>query len=260
MPSPRLSRGIRTSAWRARRSPQLHLIDPVWGGAYQYSTGGDWNEPHFEKIMSVQTEDLRLYALGYAQWRDPAILKAATDIDRFLITFLRSPEGAFYTSQDADVIDGEHSGEYFKLDDARAAGRESHASTSTGTRARTAGRAGAIAMLYAAPASGSISTKPSRRCVGCCRIAAARRRIPPRCRRRRRPLPRRHAGDGARVSGTVPGDRRPRLAARCRTGGRISGSQLSRPRCRLHQTSNAHRSCLCSRRPNATRTSWPRAS
>jgi uncharacterized protein YyaL (SSP411 family) len=97
---------------------QLHLIDPVWGGAYQYSTGGDWNEPHFEKIMSVQTGDLRLFALGYAQWHDPAYLKAATGIEHFLTTFLRSPEGAFYTSQDADVIDGQHSAEYFKLDDA----------------------------------------------------------------------------------------------------------------------------------------------
>jgi uncharacterized protein YyaL (SSP411 family) len=31
---------------------------------------------------------------------------------------LRSPEGAFYTSQDADLIPGQHSDAYFKLDDA----------------------------------------------------------------------------------------------------------------------------------------------
>jgi uncharacterized protein YyaL (SSP411 family) len=103
---------------RQALTAQLHLIDPVWGGAYQYSTGGVWKEPHFEKIMPVQAEDLRLYALGYAQWHDPAYLKAATSIHGFLITFLRSPEGAFYTSQNADVVDGQHSGEYFKLDDA----------------------------------------------------------------------------------------------------------------------------------------------
>ncbi|MGA3300576.1 MAG: DUF255 domain-containing protein, partial [Candidatus Acidiferrales bacterium] len=29
---------------------QLRLLDPAWGGVYQYSTDGDWNSPHFEKI------------------------------------------------------------------------------------------------------------------------------------------------------------------------------------------------------------------
>ncbi|MDQ6758925.1 MAG: DUF255 domain-containing protein, partial [Acidobacteriota bacterium] len=33
---------------------QFNLIDSVWGGVYQYSTGGDWKEPHFEKIMQMQ--------------------------------------------------------------------------------------------------------------------------------------------------------------------------------------------------------------
>ena len=135
---------------RMALTSQLHLIDPVWGGAYQYSTGGDWNEPHFEKIMTVQTEDLRLYALGYAQWRDPAYLKAATGIHRYLTTFLRSPEGAFYTSQDADLVDGEHSGEYFKLDDA-ARRRQGIPRVDKHRYARENGwAAGAIAMLYAA--------------------------------------------------------------------------------------------------------------
>jgi hypothetical protein len=45
-------------------------------------------------------------------------LKAAQDIQRYLKTFLSSPDGAFYTSQDADLIDGRHSASYFKLDDA----------------------------------------------------------------------------------------------------------------------------------------------
>ena len=97
---------------------QFNLIDPVWGGVYQYSTDGDWNHAHFEKIMQMQAENLRTYALAYAQWPKPEYLKAATDIHRFLKTFLMSPEGAFYTSQNADVVDGEHSARYFKLNDA----------------------------------------------------------------------------------------------------------------------------------------------
>jgi uncharacterized protein YyaL (SSP411 family) len=95
-----------------------HLIDPVWGGLYQYSDGGVWENPHFEKIASFQADGLRAYALAYVRWRDPAHLKAAQDVLRYLRAFLRTPEGAFRPSQDADVVPGRHSGEYFELGDA----------------------------------------------------------------------------------------------------------------------------------------------
>jgi uncharacterized protein YyaL (SSP411 family) len=95
----------------------LALIDPVWGGVYQYSTGGKWTEPHFEKIMFYQAGDLRTYALAYALWRNSVDLKAAQDIHRYLTSFLLSASGAFYTSQDADVVKGEHSDVYFQKSD-----------------------------------------------------------------------------------------------------------------------------------------------
>jgi uncharacterized protein YyaL (SSP411 family) len=104
----------------------LALIDPAWGGVYQYSHGGDWSHPHFEKIMSFQSLDLRLYAeaaelLGGERHDETArarYTKAAQAIHSYLVNFLRSGSGAFYTSQDADLVDGEHGGEYFALDDA----------------------------------------------------------------------------------------------------------------------------------------------
>lgn len=103
---------------RETLAKQLKLIDPVWGGVNQYSDSGDWEHPHFEKIMQFQSENLRIYSMAWTQWKDPAYLKAARDIHRYLTTFLLSPEGAFYTSQDADLVQGEHSGEYYALDDA----------------------------------------------------------------------------------------------------------------------------------------------
>jgi uncharacterized protein YyaL (SSP411 family) len=45
---------------RETLAAQLNLMDPAWGGVYQYSTGGDWQHPHFEKIMQMQAEDLRI--------------------------------------------------------------------------------------------------------------------------------------------------------------------------------------------------------
>ena len=112
--------GDATAAQMARQTldAQRQLIDPVWGGVYQYSTHGDWKHPHFEKIMQMQAENLRVYALAGAQLRRQADFDTARRIERYLRDFLTSPEGAFYTSQDADLVRGTHSGDFFKLGDA----------------------------------------------------------------------------------------------------------------------------------------------
>ena len=103
---------------RATLDAQRQLIDPIWGGVYQYSTDGDWKHPHFEKIMQMQAENLRTYVQSYVVWKEPPYLAAAEKIRQYLQNFLKSPEGAFYTSQDADLVPGEHSAEYFALADA----------------------------------------------------------------------------------------------------------------------------------------------
>jgi uncharacterized protein YyaL (SSP411 family) len=109
---------------RQTLTAQLQLLDPVWGGVYQYSTDSDWKHPHFEKIMQMQAENLRIYSQAYALWHDQADLQAAQSIRKFVQDFLTSPDGAFYTSQDADARPGEHSSDYFAMDDLhrRAAG------------------------------------------------------------------------------------------------------------------------------------------
>jgi|CXWL01.1.fsa_nt_gi uncharacterized protein YyaL (SSP411 family) len=114
------ARGDTRAAQMARDTLRLsrQLIDPVWGGVYQYSAGGTWDEPHFEKIMSFQADTLRACAQAAAQWGDPAHLESARAVHGYLRRFLTSPEGVVYTSQDADLVPGEHSADYFALDDA----------------------------------------------------------------------------------------------------------------------------------------------
>jgi uncharacterized protein YyaL (SSP411 family) len=137
---------------RETLAAQLNLMDPVWGGVYQYSTDGDWQHPHFEKIIQMQAEDLRIYAVAYALWRDKTYLQAAEKIDSYLKNFLSSPEGVFYTSQDADPVPGEHGGEYFQLSDARRRQR-GLPRVDTHIYARENGWAiGALATLYAVTA------------------------------------------------------------------------------------------------------------
>ena len=94
------------------------LIDPVWGGVSQYSDNGQWNSPHFEKIMAFQAQYLRQYSEAYARWHDPRYLKAATSIYGYLAHFMLGQNGAFFTSQDADLDRATDGHVYYALDDA----------------------------------------------------------------------------------------------------------------------------------------------
>lgn len=110
-------------AARAHTDASLQLVDPVWGGVYQYSTRSRWTSPHYEKLMLYQAEGLRLYGLAWAKWSDPKHQEAAQKTAGYLMTMLRSPEGAFYTSQDADLIPGQKADDFFALDDAQRRAR-----------------------------------------------------------------------------------------------------------------------------------------
>ena len=82
---------------------QRALIDRVWGGIYQYSAAEDWSQPHFEKLLTYQAPNLEAFALGFAASKDPRFLEDARLLDRYLMTFLSTPEGTFYVNQDADL-------------------------------------------------------------------------------------------------------------------------------------------------------------
>ncbi|MEZ4385611.1 MAG: DUF255 domain-containing protein [Nannocystaceae bacterium] len=97
--------------WRGRAlatlERELLLVDPVWGGVYQYSTGAVWTRPHYEKIGKVQAGSLHSFALAYrrtgdARWRDAALAQLG-----YLREHLLDAEGGFYSSQDADLRDGD---------------------------------------------------------------------------------------------------------------------------------------------------------
>jgi hypothetical protein len=82
---------------------QSKLIDPVWGGIYQYSAASDWDHAHFEKLMTFQAPALENYAQAYELTSDPKQLERAKKMLGFLERFMKGPEGGFYTTQDADL-------------------------------------------------------------------------------------------------------------------------------------------------------------
>lgn len=101
------------------------LRDPHWGGVYQYSVGGVWDRPHFEKLSLLQADMLRAYAQLAAHVDDPEAradaLAKARAIYGYLDAHLRTDQG-FGVSQDADLrtegqapVEGKR---YYALDDA----------------------------------------------------------------------------------------------------------------------------------------------
>lgn len=110
----RAERGDADAARMARKTigAATALIDPVWGGIYQYSDELDWSSPHFEKIILYQANGLRQYAVAGELFKQPGFLRAADDIYRYLKDRLLAPGGAFFATQDADV-DRELTGKSF---------------------------------------------------------------------------------------------------------------------------------------------------
>lgn len=92
--------------WRERAEftvdQQARILDPVWGGIYQYSTHGDWEHPHTEKLLSYQAGALESYA-RVARWTgEPRHWQRARSIYEYMNRFLSPGYGPFHVSQDAD--------------------------------------------------------------------------------------------------------------------------------------------------------------
>lgn len=81
---------------------QAKLIDPVWGGIYQYSDGATWERPHYEKLMTFQAPALENYADAYALTKDPVQLSRARAMKGYLVGHLRRDD-LFGATQDADL-------------------------------------------------------------------------------------------------------------------------------------------------------------
>ena len=117
----KIDAGDMAALHRARQTldANLRLIDPVWGGVYQYSDVVDWRSPHYEKLMAFQADDLRLYSEAYARWKDPHYLAAARSLYTYMTKFLAAADGGFYVSQDADVSVQISGHDFYPKDDAR---------------------------------------------------------------------------------------------------------------------------------------------
>jgi len=78
------------------------IYDQLGGGFHRYSTDGRWLVPHFEKMLYDNAQLARIYADAHRATGDPFYLRIATETLRYVQREMTSPEGGFYSSQDAD--------------------------------------------------------------------------------------------------------------------------------------------------------------
>jgi uncharacterized protein YyaL (SSP411 family) len=99
---PAAGRGLEMLLTTLRAMSEGGLFDPVEGGFFRYSTTRDWSIPHYEKMLEDNAELLGLYARAARLTGDPVYLQIVIRLSGYLCDVLRTDEGFFCGSQDAD--------------------------------------------------------------------------------------------------------------------------------------------------------------
>ncbi|MFI2752976.1 thioredoxin domain-containing protein [Cellulomonas sp. P22] len=79
------------------------MADQVGGGFSRYSVDASWTVPHFEKMLEDNALLLRVYTHWWRATGAPLALHVVEGTARWLLRALRTPQGAFASSLDADT-------------------------------------------------------------------------------------------------------------------------------------------------------------
>lgn len=78
------------------------IYDQIGYGFHRYSTDASWHVPHFEKMLYDQATLMLAYTEAWTYDKDPMFRRTIDEIYQYLEDKLKSPEGAYYSAEDAD--------------------------------------------------------------------------------------------------------------------------------------------------------------
>jgi uncharacterized protein YyaL (SSP411 family) len=78
------------------------IYDQIGGGFHRYSVDAEWLVPHFEKMLYDNALLSRAYLDAYLITREGFYRRIAGETLDYVLREMTSPEGGFYSSQDAD--------------------------------------------------------------------------------------------------------------------------------------------------------------
>jgi hypothetical protein len=78
------------------------IFDQIGFGFHRYSTDREWLVPHFEKMLYDQAMLALAYLETYQATGNTLYADTAREIFTYVLRDLRSPEGGFYSAEDAD--------------------------------------------------------------------------------------------------------------------------------------------------------------
>ena len=78
------------------------MYDQLGGGFHRYSTDDEWLAPHFEKMLYDNAQLARTYLHAWQVTADPFFRQIVEETLDYVLREMTSPEGAFYSTQDAD--------------------------------------------------------------------------------------------------------------------------------------------------------------
>jgi len=83
------------------------LYDQLGGGFHRYCIDANWRIPHFEKMLYDNALLVWTYLEAYQATKKPLYRRIVEETLDYIMREMKSPEGGFFTSQDADSPNGE---------------------------------------------------------------------------------------------------------------------------------------------------------
>ena len=96
------SRGMALYTMRKMAGGGMH--DHLGGGFHRYSVDAEWHVPHFEKMLYDQAQLAQVYLSAGLISGDNGFAGVARDILDYVIKDMTSPQGGFYSAEDADSL------------------------------------------------------------------------------------------------------------------------------------------------------------